>query len=810
MSQIKSIKLNTDYNAPSAEYAIVHFGAAVLFQTAFIMVFNVPSPLEKSYIPLFYAAGIVGILISSVLDFVSKKLAPKFSYSYLLRFIPLLILILYIALTGPAAHFGGFEAYINVLIAGYNRMHDGGIDLFNIETSFYNIGLFSLGVAFTSGYVSYLLIGKNRIFAACIIGILLLFTELLTDTFSIYGTALYISAVLGSWMSPESNQTMNRQSKLLWALFTVLFVSAAAVSSKKNLEAIDTARTDIYNAIHKARYGEDRLPLGKLSDAYKLDSDNDDTLMLIHTDQEKQLYLKGFTGSVYSDGKWKRLGNSAYGGAYSGMLKWLRSQGFDPMTQSARYYELTASALSDADAAKPADDEAANSLSIPAENQVTVNIENASRYPLYVPSSLSLLTGAREHEVTDQEILSGGITGDRIYSYTEYSDSRPNELTVGAGWLTDPSTDEQAAYCEAESVYREFVYDTYTAVSDKARAAVDQIFWKDYDDRGSGIYSALSHIRRVLENGYSYDKSTGPSPDSDDELLYFLRDSHRGNSCLYSSAAVEALRAYGIPARYVEGYYISAADIAAGDDGNVQVSGDNAHAWVEIYFDGIGWLPADVTPGYYYDAISLQQIISLPDAVHKTAALDDSDLGAESVASPDASSSALDNLKKLSGEVAYNVYKLLKGAVAALLIMLVRLIIIIELIRAAALIWLKLRYDRADEEKRSAIIAPLIFRILKVRGYDAHLGWNTGELDDKLCSSIDDIEEGEFERVNTLIEKSIYGEEALKPFELRTLSSFLIKIASAYKSDPMILKLKLRYMWLIKSRKAHSKDRSYI
>ncbi len=53
---------------------------------------------------------------------------------------------------------------------------------------------------------------------------------------------------------------------------------------------------------------------------------------------------------------------------------------------------------------------------------------------------------------------------------------------------------------------------------------------------------------------------------------------------LYASAAVEAFRVHGIPARYVEGYYISAGDIAGSKDGKTTVTGSNAHAWVEVYF----------------------------------------------------------------------------------------------------------------------------------------------------------------------------------------------------------------------------------
>ena len=50
------------------------------------------------------------------------------------------------------------------------------------------------------------------------------------------------------------------------------------------------------------------------------------------------------------------------------------------------------------------------------------------------------------------------------------------------------------------------------------------------------------------------------------------------------------------------------------------MTASNAHAWVEVYFDGIGWMSIDVTPGYFYDTLSLQQMVALPDDIEKTSA----------------------------------------------------------------------------------------------------------------------------------------------------------------------------------------------
>ena len=50
-----------------------------------------------------------------------------------------------------------------------------------------------------------------------------------------------------------------------------------------------------------------------------------------------------------------------------------------------------------------------------------------------------------------------------------------------------------------------------------------------------------------------------------------------------------AFRAYGIPTRYVEGHYLSGDDIHSEASGINKLTGADAHAWVEVYFDGVGW-----------------------------------------------------------------------------------------------------------------------------------------------------------------------------------------------------------------------------
>ena len=65
-----------------------------------------------------------------------------------------------------------------------------------------------------------------------------------------------------------------------------------------------------------------------------------------------------------------------------------------------------------------------------------------------------------------------------------------------------------------------------------------------------------------------------------------------GDDEQYAVAMALMVRAFGAPARVVLGAY--PADKKAG--GNLELKGDNVHAWVEVKFKEVGWIPFDPTP----------------------------------------------------------------------------------------------------------------------------------------------------------------------------------------------------------------------
>ena len=99
-------------------------------------------------------------------------------------------------------------------------------------------------------------------------------------------------------------------------------------------------------------------------------------------------------------------------------------------------------------------------------------------------------------------------------------------------------------------------------------------------------------VAQLLERSAEYDLNTPVTPEGEDFVLYFLEESRRGYCVHFASAAALLLRLQGIPARYVTGY---TADIPEGG-GTDTVRDWNAHAWVEVFLDGYGWYPVEVTP----------------------------------------------------------------------------------------------------------------------------------------------------------------------------------------------------------------------
>ena len=649
----------------------------------------------------------------------------------------------------------GMLLWMNGVLTLWNTVHQGGAALFPVEGTTQSLLVVSVAAAIALGQFFVTVVSGRHVLWCGISGIALLLLQLLTGTFSPGVWALWLSAFLGLWMS-GTQKTPSSQAVRLWAVCTAIALVCALPGSETVLSGVTRLRETTVRAVEELRYGKDELPQGHLDQAASLHQGERERLR-VQTGQEKTLYLRAFVGAAYADGMWTSLPSSAYGGTYAGLLKWLRSQGFDPLTQSAAYYALC------------------DQTQAPEANPLQIQVTGGARSYLYVPISADTVS-ASYGEQKDVRMQPKGLLGKRSYVVSERSSAQPSELTLWEDWVANPRTEEQERYVQAEKMYRSFVYDTYARPDEQLQAMLQDLFWADYAPESDGVYAAVDRIRTVLSQRTTYQKEPEAAPEGTDAIADFLTGARQGNDVLYASAAVQALRAKGIPARYVEGYYVSADAVADSADGTVSLTGQDAHAWAEVYFDGIGWLPVDVTPGYYYDAVALRQMVALPDTVKKTASLDGGAGGGENL------SMGTDNAQHLQpGKIVRNTVLLLLGLLALAVVALTLWYVGRKLMMLWAQYRRKQAYVRADNAGRTELLKTWIYGALSAAGIDACLGWRTGETDAAVAESFPAVEAGEYARVVVLLEKFGYGGVALEPFELRVLQSFLGKITDQRK-----------------------------
>lgn len=145
---------------------------------------------------------------------------------------------------------------------------------------------------------------------------------------------------------------------------------------------------------------------------------------------------------------------------------------------------------------------------------------------------------------------------------------------------------------DRELSYRQFVYSNYLALPDSTRTSLQDIAAQN-SLSGDTVYETVALVAEYVRSRCPYNIDTQPYP-SDDYALYFLTQATEGYCVHFATAATAMYRALGLPARMVTGVAFNAQ---AGV--TVTVLGENAHAWTEVYIDGLGWLPVEVTPGSY-------------------------------------------------------------------------------------------------------------------------------------------------------------------------------------------------------------------
>lgn len=196
--------------------------------------------------------------------------------------------------------------------------------------------------------------------------------------------------------------------------------------------------------------------------------------------------------------------------------------------------------------------------------------------------------------------------------------SQTSEVTYHplVGELADSLTNE---YITDE--YKSYVYSNYLQIPKQLKIKLSSLC------SGEGFNADDENLEKKIsdffQNNYEYDLESGRLPWNTDFVEYFLFENKRGVCAHFASATTLIYRSLGIPARYVEGYAMDYPIIMQGTPvegenvsdwlmGAVPLSSSvmqfdlsdyNAHAWVEIYKDGVGWVTVDTTPYVEEDSV---------------------------------------------------------------------------------------------------------------------------------------------------------------------------------------------------------------
>ena len=313
-------------------------------------------------------------------------------------------------------------------------------------------------------------------------------------------------------------------------------------------------------ALHHWRYEKTEiLPEGDLTKPVP-SADGTEAILSVTSDKTDTLYLRGFVGDTYKNGTWSAL-DAETAAAEKDLFYWLHENGFYPQSQFALSAAQTAEYKTE-----------------------TIQIQNLSACSLYRYEPFSVLptyAGTSKNLLLPSAVKTSGWSGEREYSYVVIADaSTILPQILDALQQGEPSS----SYLQMESAYRDFV-DSYAL-------AVPQEFT---DELGA----LLEETRKNLNFSGELSKEQAQLC-----ALSFLETCFGGDTSLpldstakgttyqYATVAALALRYYGIPARYAEGFTVKTAE-----NENVSVTDENAEAWVEVYQDGVGWLPLALTPG---------------------------------------------------------------------------------------------------------------------------------------------------------------------------------------------------------------------
>lgn len=370
--------------------------------------------------------------------------------------------------------------------------------------------------------------------------------------------AAAIALLLLTWQKSK-----NAVSAASFLLVGVIVAGVAAISLQTG--TMQTLSQNAKDALHYWRYEKagEVLPEGNLSEPV-VKTESTDTILSVTADTAQTLYLRGFVGDSYENGVWSAL-DAKTAAEGKDLFYWLHQSGFYPQSQLATAARLMGNYQSG-----------------------SVSVQNLAGCSLYRYEPCTVLperAGLTKNKIQPSTLETNGLRGERGYSYETVSDAQ-TLLPELLDFLQNDTSDGVKSYLQMESAYREFVYSYALTVPAEFRAQLGAVLDQCCESYGPADSPTKEQAQTAalafLELCF----------DGSGDIALPLADTADGTTYQYATVAALALRYYGIPARYAEGYTVKTTE-----NEPTSVDASAAGAWVEVYQDGIGWLPLALTPG---------------------------------------------------------------------------------------------------------------------------------------------------------------------------------------------------------------------
>lgn len=560
-------KKNNTYQSRTA--MLFAYAGAIVACIGFLLLIGSAFPSIKNYIFISFGATLI---CAGTMFFQKRSFGKYISFAFFAVSVLVSLVLIELSKNGICSLINDFLDFLSLK---QGRIY---LDL-SIEGSSSPELIFTVAAAFTAFLLSIAVSSKNPLqvipfaliaFIGCSSGFLS------TD---IYMLIFFIGALMLTTgiLMPENFASENVKSILTAPTYVAVCIAVALFPAALTIEHSTDIGNTVKDIFHSAVYdsSSNSMPEGKLTNLESR-KHSDKAALKIEIEQPQKLYLKGFVGESYDGLSWSELSKDVVY-KYADTFFWLHQNDFFAQSEIAAACSLTESAV--------------------IKTIEVTNISACKKYS-FVPYTLA-----------DSNILDKYLIGDRAvcsnsdsYSASYLSGGLSKFFNAQIELSNNQRKSEISDYITNESAYRDFVYNNYLEIPETAEAAISY----HLKDESSALTftEIIETILNYLENNIEYDETAVTNNDDTDFIKYFLDNSKRGYSVHYATAATLMLRYFGVPARYAEGYFISAAEAANyGENAVITIDENHAHAWAEYYLDGVGWIPFEVTPGYIDDEL---------------------------------------------------------------------------------------------------------------------------------------------------------------------------------------------------------------